>query len=152
VPRFHIRLSPERNFIADMADSQSSILGGGTRWAGKFDFCDYNGDGGGPPMPQPTPFSYWIIFGPIAAVGTFSLLLLGLGRTGQRPPDAAWKGSFYSNPNDPALLVPKRFGIGYTLNFGNRWSWAVLVFVLLMVAVPFIVLMASTGHLPAASR
>jgi len=105
-----------------------------------------------PPLPQPTPFSYWIIFGPIAAVGTFSLLLLGLGRTGQRPPDAAWKGSFYSNPNDPALLVPKHFGIGYTLNFGNRWSWAVLVFVLLMVAVPFIVLVASTGHLPAGSR
>jgi len=103
-------------------------------------------------MSQPLPFSYWIIFGPIAAVGTFSLLLLGLGRTGQRPPDAAWKGSFYSNPNDPALLVPKRFGIGYTLNFGNPWSWAVLAFVLLMVVVPFIFLVASTGHLPVRSR
>jgi hypothetical protein len=135
-----------------MVDSQSSILDGGTRWAGKFDFCDYNGGGGGTPMPQPTPFSYWIIFGPIAAVGTFSLLLLGLGRTGQRPPDAAWKGSFYSNPNDPALLVPKRFGIGYTLNFGNPWSWAVLAFVLLMVAVPFILLTASTHQLPATTR
>ena len=33
-------------------------------------------------MPQPVHFSYWIIFGPIAVVGTFSLLLLGLGRTG----------------------------------------------------------------------
>lgn len=103
-------------------------------------------------MPQRIPVSYWIVFGPIAAVGTFSLLLLGLGRTGQRPPDAAWKGSFYCNPNDPALLVPKRFGIGYTLNFGNPWSWAVLAFVLLMVAVPFIFLMASTHHLPAAAR
>jgi Family of unknown function (DUF5808) len=103
-------------------------------------------------MPQPAPFSYWIIFGPIAAVGTFSLLLLGLGRTGQRPPDAAWKGSLYSNPNDPALLVPKRFGIGYTLNFGNPWSWAVLAFVLLMVAVPFILLAATSHHLPAALR
>ena len=79
-------------------------------------------------MPQPAHFSYWIIFGPIAAVGTFSLLLLGLGRTGPRPPDAAWSGSFYSNPNDPALLVPKRFGMGYTLNFGNPGSWAVLTF------------------------
>jgi hypothetical protein len=104
------------------------------------------------PMPQQAPFSYWIIFAPIAAVGTFSLLLLGLGRTGQRPPDAAWKGAFYSNPNDPALLVPKRFGIGYTLNFGNPWSWAVLAFVLLIVVVPFILLVASTRHLPATSR
>lgn len=104
------------------------------------------------PMPQPTPFSYWIIFGPIAAVGTFSLLLLGLGRTGQRPPDAAWKGSFYSNANDPALLVPKRFGIGYTLNFGNPWSWAVLAFVLLIVALPFVLLVAWSQHLPATAR
>ena len=103
-------------------------------------------------MPQPAPFSYWIIFCPIAAVGTFSLLLLGLGRTGQRPPDSAWKGSFYSNANDPALLVPKRFGIGYTLNFGNPWSWAVLAFVLLMVAVPFVLLTATSHHLPAAAR
>ncbi len=103
-------------------------------------------------MPQLAPFSYWIIFGPIVAVGTFSLLLLGLGRTGQRPPDEAWKGSFYSNPNDPALLVPKRLGIGYTLNFGNPWSWAVLAFVLLMVAVPFILLVAWSPHLPATAR
>jgi Family of unknown function (DUF5808) len=103
-------------------------------------------------MPQSAPFSYWIIFGPIAAVGTFSLLLLGLGRTGRRPPDAAWKGSLYSNPSDPALLVPKRFGIGYTLNFGNPWSWAVLAFVLAIVVVPFFVFVANTHHLPAVSR
>ena len=37
----------------------------------------------------------------------------------------AWRGIFYFHPNDPALLVPKRFGIGYTLNFGNPWCWAV---------------------------
>jgi hypothetical protein len=104
------------------------------------------------PMPQPAPSFYWIIFAPIAAVGTFSLLLLGLGRTGQRPPENAWKGSFYTNPNDPALLVPKRFGVGYTLNFGNPWSWAVLAFVLLMVAVPFILLTASTHHLLPSTR
>ena len=103
-------------------------------------------------MPQPVHFSYWIIFGPIAAVGTFSLLLLGLGRTGPRPPDAAWKGSFYSNANDPALLVPKRFGLGYTLNFGNPWSWAVLAFVLLIVVVPFILLVGTPHLLPATSR
>ena len=100
-------------------------------------------------MPQPSPFSAWLIFGPIAAVGTFSLLLLRLGRTGRRPPDASWKGSFYSNANDPALLVPKRYEIGYTLNFGNPWSWAVLGVVLLMVVVPFIFLAVSTRHLPA---
>jgi Family of unknown function (DUF5808)/Domain of unknown function (DUF1648) len=44
-----------------------------------------------------------------------------------------WKmGKFYFNPNDPALLVEKRFGIGYTLNFARGIAWlimALLVFV-----------------------
>jgi hypothetical protein len=69
-------------------------------------------------MCQPVPFFNWIVFGSIAAaVAAFTLLLFRLGSTGPRPPEAAWKGSFYSNPRDPALLVPKRFGIDYTLNF-----------------------------------
>lgn len=28
-------------------------------------------------------------------------------------------GIIYNNPNDPSLMVDKRFGIGYTINFGN---------------------------------
>ena len=56
------------------------------------------------------------------------------GRT--QPPEVGWKGIFYSNPDDPALFVPKRFGIGYTLNFGNPWSWVVLALILAMVALP----------------
>jgi uncharacterized membrane protein len=36
-------------------------------------------------------------------------------------PDECWKfGLIYFNPNDPAIMVEKRFGVGYTLNFGNR--------------------------------
>jgi uncharacterized membrane protein len=39
-------------------------------------------------------------------------------------PDACWKfGLFYYNPDDAALMVEKRFGIGYTVNFGNRTLW-----------------------------
>jgi len=39
-------------------------------------------------------------------------------------PEEAWKGGMiYYNPEDPALFVPKRFGLGYSLNYGNRWSW-----------------------------
>jgi uncharacterized membrane protein len=42
-------------------------------------------------------------------------------------PDACWKfGLLYYNPNDSALMVEKRFGIGYTLNFGNRVLWWIL--------------------------
>jgi len=46
--------------------------------------------------------------------------------------DEHWKmGIFYYNPDDPALMVEKRFGIGYTLNFARGRAWLVLV--LLMV-------------------
>jgi uncharacterized membrane protein len=46
---------------------------------------------------------------------------------GDRTADARWKwGLFYADADDPALFVEKRFGIGYTLNFGNRWSWVIV--------------------------
>ncbi len=42
-------------------------------------------------------------------------------------PEDCWKaGVFYYNPNDPALLVEKRTGFGYTINFANKWSWALM--------------------------
>jgi len=47
---------------------------------------------------------------------------------GDRTADARWIGGFiYFNPTDSALLVEKRVGIGWTLNFGNPWSWVFLV-------------------------
>ncbi|HEV3355907.1 MAG TPA: DUF5808 domain-containing protein [Pseudonocardiaceae bacterium] len=37
-----------------------------------------------------------------------------------RDDDKYWRGGlFYVNRDDPALFVPRRFGIGWTLNFGN---------------------------------
>ena len=54
---------------------------------------------------------------------------------GNRTRDERWKwGLFYADGDDPALFVEKRFGIGYTLNFGNPWSWAMLVLVGAVVA------------------
>ena len=42
-------------------------------------------------------------------------------------PDECWKwGQIYYNPQDPAFLVERRFGLGYTFNFANRLSWLVL--------------------------
>jgi uncharacterized membrane protein len=53
---------------------------------------------------------------------------------GDHTPDDAWRwGLIYYNPDDPALIVEKRIGIGYTLNFGNRWSWALMAGTLLPV-------------------
>lgn len=33
--------------------------------------------------------------------------------------DVYWLHGFYNNPNDPRINVEKRFGIGFTINFGN---------------------------------
>lgn len=42
-------------------------------------------------------------------------------------PESCWKaGIFYVNPDDPALFVQKRLGIGYTLNFAHPLSWLIL--------------------------
>jgi hypothetical protein len=97
-------------------------------------------------MPNVAP-SIWIILGPVLLIGALSLLLPLLARTGRRPPDDGWKGVFYSNPQDPALLVPKRSGLGYTLNFGNPWSWVVLAVILVMVTLPVVLSFASLGRL-----
>lgn len=53
--------------------------------------------------------------------------------------DALWKvGVFYVNRDDPSIMVPKRFGIGWTLNFGNWRSWLITV-AFLVVTMGFVV-------------
>lgn len=55
---------------------------------------------------------------------------------GDRSLDRYWKaGMFYVNRDDPALIVEKRFGIGYTMNFGHPLSWVIL---LLLVVAPLV--------------
>jgi len=98
-------------------------------------------------MPNVAP-SIWILLGPVLLIAALSLLLPLLARTGRRPPEDHWKGVFYSNPEDPALLVPKRYGVGYTLNFGNPWSWVVLALLLLMVALPVALTFVNVARLP----
>ena len=40
-------------------------------------------------------------------------------------------GVWYVNPADPAVMVESRFGIGYTMNLGNRVAQGLLTFYLL---------------------
>ncbi len=80
-------------------------------------------------------------FLPIAVMAALVLILVRIGQGGSRlpggggtddqrgdaTPDACWKwGQLYYNPDDPALLVEKRMGIGWTLNFAHRGSWLIL--------------------------
>jgi uncharacterized membrane protein len=59
------------------------------------------------------------------------------GPIGDRTADARWIGGvLYFNPADPALLVEKRMGIGWTVNFGNPWSWVSVVAIAVILAVP----------------
>src|SRR6266436_2835747 len=54
-----------------------------------------------------------------------------------RDDDRYWYGgSFYNNPDDPAVFVPKRFGLGWTLNFGHPQAKLVLIGILLLVLLP----------------
>lgn len=60
-----------------------------------------------------------------------------MNNTPERQNGSHWKaGIFYWNPKDPALLVPKRLGIGYTLNFASKWSWLALIAILLVILIP----------------
>ncbi|MBP1635408.1 MAG: hypothetical protein H6Q10_1982, partial [Acidobacteria bacterium] len=43
-------------------------------------------------------------------------------------------GAFYVNRDDPSIFVEKRFGIGYTINFGNPKAVALLVAFLVIIA------------------
>lgn len=42
--------------------------------------------------------------------------------------DSHWKaGVFYVNKNDPSIFVEKRFGVGWTINFGNPIGYFILL-------------------------
>ena len=56
---------------------------------------------------------------------------------GDRIPDRYWKlGIFYFNPDDSAVLVEKRFGLGYSLNFARPTAWIILLLLLMATLIP----------------
>jgi len=74
----------------------------------------------------------------LALLTASSLYLIVIGPAGaasRRPdnqtPDEAWKfGMFYFNPGDAALFVEKRFGLGWTINFGQARAWVLIALAL----------------------
>jgi uncharacterized membrane protein len=42
---------------------------------------------------------------------------------------SGWRGIFYADRDDPALFVPKRYGTGYTLNFGRPAAVVIMVLI-----------------------
>ncbi len=50
--------------------------------------------------------------------------------------DRHWLGGFiYNNPDDPNVLVPKRYGLGWTINFGHPGGRALMIGLLLLILV-----------------
>ena len=51
---------------------------------------------------------------------------------GDRTEDRFWKlGVFYFNRDDPSVMVERRFGIGYTVNFAHPVAWVIILLPLL---------------------
>jgi uncharacterized membrane protein len=73
-----------------------------------------------------TAWMYWIGQGGRQRVPVDEVVPPGDGSS-----DDGWKmGMIYYNPADPALLVERRMGCGWTLNFGNRMSWLIIAVLL----------------------
>lgn len=90
----------------------------------------------------------WLILSFVALFTTVAIVVALTLRNRQRPPDNAWKGVFYSNPDDRSLFVPKRCGIGYTVNFGHPLGWVVFVFILVMAVLPLLLTWSMVHKLP----
>jgi uncharacterized membrane protein len=59
---------------------------------------------------------------------------------GDRTQDNYWKlGVFYFNRDDPAVLIEKRFGLGYTLNLARPATWIIMLLLLMGPLVPILV-------------
>lgn len=66
-----------------------------------------------------------------------------------RDDDRYWYGGiFYNNPDDPAVFVPKRYGLGWTVNFGNPRGKLVLIGTLLLPVVLLILNFLISGTAP----
>ncbi len=50
--------------------------------------------------------------------------------------DRYWFGFFYNNPDDPNLFVPKRYSLGWTVNFGHPAGKLIAAVMLGMLLLP----------------
>lgn len=84
---------------------------------------------------EPDVSGSWFVLLVTGLVAVYLVILIRYRQgSGDRAPDACWKlGLFYYNPADPAIFIPKRIGLGYTVNFANRRAWLLLGAVLVPV-------------------
>lgn len=72
-------------------------------------------------------------------VGVLLLIHRALGLARTLPRDDRYRaGAFFVDPADPRLFVPKRLGLGWTLNFGRPLAWLVMA---LLLGLPVVLLL-----------
>lgn len=60
--------------------------------------------------------------------------------------DRYWYGGvFYNNPNDPNPLVPRRYGFGWTINFGHPLGKAFIAIMIAMMLLPIVLTIFNPG-------
>ena len=63
--------------------------------------------------------------------------------------DARWPlGIFYFNPSDPSIIVPKRFGVGWTMNVARPATWALFAGLIVLILAFLWATYAMTGVMP----
>lgn len=79
----------------------------------------------------------------IVSLGGLILLIWKLSKSNERfddlhtnetaaTDDRYWKwGIVYINKNDPSLLVQKKYGVGWTVNLANKWSYIIVLVIFL---------------------
>jgi uncharacterized membrane protein len=87
----------------------------------------------GPAIPWWIPLA--VIHGVVFIFGWQVFKANGVSPGPDPTPDECWHaGDFYYNPADPAIVVEKRFGIGYTINMAHKVFWLLLGQIVLILA------------------
>ncbi|HTJ32152.1 MAG TPA: DUF5808 domain-containing protein [Dactylosporangium sp.] len=88
----------------------------------------------------------------IVAIGALAVVVIPINRRGApisaRPgrEDPGWHGFIYANPDNPNLFVPKRLGLGWTINFGHRRAWQTVFGVLAFIALSIVISTLAGAH------
>lgn len=83
------------------------------------------------------PAAFAPLWGPtpvlVAAGAMLVVIVVQIARAPRMAPASGegWRGVLYVNPDDPRLVVPKRYGIGWTFNFAKPIAWVILTALLL---------------------
>lgn len=81
----------------------------------------------------PPPWAFWALLAGII-ISTIWVVVASVRAERESSDDReGWKlgGLVYANPDDPEVFVPKRTGVGTTVNFGRPMGWVVMALILL---------------------